>query len=69
MKDELEAWARRYPDRLKVVHVIGETPDQPLPAGFQSTERYTAEPGPGGPQLWSPFGCFITPSWVSGGGC
>jgi len=45
MKDELEAWARRYPDRLKVVHVIGETPDQPLPAGFQSTERYTAEPG------------------------
>jgi len=45
MKDELEAWARRYPNRLKVVHVIGETPDATLPDGFASTEQYTAEPG------------------------
>ena len=51
LKDELEAWAKRYPDRLKVVHVVGETPDQPLPAGFQSTAEYTAEPGHGRPPV------------------
>lgn len=45
LKDELAAWVRAYPTRLKVVHVVGEAPDQPLPDGFTSTDEYTAEAG------------------------
>ena len=49
LEKELDAWARAYPDRLKVVHVLGDNPDAKLPAGFKSTSRYTAEGGHGRP--------------------
>lgn len=45
LKDELDAFARQHPDRLKVVHVVGETADAAAPAGWASTDTYTAETG------------------------
>ena len=31
--------------RLKIVHVVGNKPDDPAPAGWESTPTYTAETG------------------------
>jgi len=45
MKDELDAWAKAHPDRLKVVHVVGNQPDDPPPPGWVTTPTYTAETG------------------------
>lgn len=45
MKDEIDAWAKAYPDRLKVVHVVGETPDAAAPEGWVDTATYIAETG------------------------
>jgi cytochrome-b5 reductase len=45
LKDELDGFARQHPDRLQIVHVVGETPDAPAPAGWESTETFTAETG------------------------
>mmetsp|Transcript_15450 Transcript_15450/g.39854 ORF Transcript_15450/g.39854 Transcript_15450/m.39854 type:complete len:299 (+) Transcript_15450:30-926(+) len=45
MKEELDAWAKAYPDRLKIVHVVGNNPDDPPPAGWVDTPTYTAETG------------------------
>lgn len=45
LRAELEGWARRHPDRLKVVHVVGATADAALPAGFGSTDAFVAEAG------------------------
>ena len=45
LKDELDAWAREYPDRLKIVHVVGTSPDAPAPAGWADTDTYTAATG------------------------
>jgi len=45
MKEELDKWAAAHPDRLKIVHVVGTSPDAPAPAGWESTATYTAETG------------------------
>jgi NAD(P)H-flavin reductase len=45
MKDELDAWAAAHPGRLKIVHVVGNQPDEPAPPGWVSTPTYTAETG------------------------
>jgi len=45
MKDELDAWAKAHPNRFKLVHVVGNTPDEAPPAGWETTETYTAEAG------------------------
>ena len=45
MKEELEAWARESGGRLKVVHVVGERPDQEAPEGWADTDAYTALSG------------------------
>jgi len=45
MKDELDAWAKAHPDRFRLVHVVGNRPDEPPPAGWESTSTYTAETG------------------------
>jgi cytochrome-b5 reductase len=44
LKDELDAFAKDNP-RLKIVHVVGETPDAAAPAGWESTDTFTAETG------------------------
>ena len=45
LKQELDGFARQHPDRLRVVHVVGETPDAAAPAGWVSTDTFTAETG------------------------
>jgi len=45
MKNELDAWASKFPERLKVVHVVGNLPDDPAPPGWENTTTYTAETG------------------------
>eukprot|EP00966_Prymnesium_polylepis_P155706 3596528-Prymnesium_polylepis.1 len=45
LRDELDAWVKAHPKRLKVVHVIGERPTDPPPKGWESTSTYTAESG------------------------
>lgn len=45
LKDELDAMATKAAGRLKIVHVVGETPDAAPPAGWESTATYTAEAG------------------------
>ena len=45
LKDELDAMAIAAAGRLKVVHVVGETPDAAAPADWESTPTYTAESG------------------------
>jgi cytochrome-b5 reductase len=37
LKDEIDRFAAAHPKRLKIVHVVGETPDQPPPPGWAST--------------------------------
>ena len=45
MLAELEAWAKAHPKRLRLVHVVGNAPDEPRPAGWEDTDTYTAETG------------------------
>uniref|UniRef100_A0A7S2JA51 NADH-cytochrome b5 reductase n=1 Tax=Haptolina brevifila TaxID=156173 RepID=A0A7S2JA51_9EUKA len=45
MKEELDKWAKAHPDRLKLVHVVGNKPDDPAPPGWVTTPTYTAETG------------------------
>ena len=45
MKDQLDAWAARHPDRLRIVHVIGDRPDAEPSAEWVDTGTYTAEAG------------------------
>ena len=45
LKDELDAFAAQHLHQLRVVHVVGETPDAPCPAGWSSTDTFTAETG------------------------
>lgn len=45
MKEQLEQWAAASAGRLKVVHIVGDKPDDPPPAGWVSTPAYTAESG------------------------
>lgn len=45
MKDELDKWAKAHPDRLTVVHVVGNKPDDPAPPGWVTTPTYVAETG------------------------
>uniref|UniRef100_A0A7S3F6A1 NADH-cytochrome b5 reductase n=1 Tax=Haptolina ericina TaxID=156174 RepID=A0A7S3F6A1_9EUKA len=45
LKEEIDRWARAAPDRLKVVHVIGNRPDDPHPPGWETTSTYIAETG------------------------
>lgn len=44
LKAELDEWASRHP-QLKVVHVVGTDSTSPPPAGWVSTDTYTAETG------------------------
>lgn len=45
MREELDELVRRAQGRLKVVHVVGAKADAALPAGWASTETFTAEAG------------------------
>merc|ERR1712048_1119767 len=45
LKDELDSWARAHASRLKVVHVVGNQPEDPAPPGWEDTSTYTAETG------------------------
>ena len=45
MKEQLDTWAAKHPNRLKLVHVVGMTPDAPAPAGWETTATYTVETG------------------------
>lgn len=45
MKAELEAWAVAHSDRLRVVHIIGNAPDDLRPEGWSTTDTYVAETG------------------------
>ena len=45
LADELSAFAKAAPDRLKIVHVIGATADAARPDGWVDTDTYTAETG------------------------
>jgi cytochrome-b5 reductase len=45
MITELEEKAKSQPGRLKVVHVVGNRPDEPRPDGWVDTPAYTAEVG------------------------
>jgi len=45
MKEELNAWSKRAGGRLKLVHVVGNRPDDPAPPGWVDTPEYTAETG------------------------
>ena len=51
MRDQLHEWATLFPEgaakggELKIVHVIGESPDSKKPAGMDSTVEYTVERG------------------------
>jgi len=45
LKEELSAWSKQAAGRLKLVHVVGNGPDYPAPAGWVDTPEYTAETG------------------------
>ena len=45
LKEELDGWASRSAGRLKIVHVVGNQPDDPAPPGWADTPTYTAETG------------------------
>jgi len=45
LKEELEAKAAAFPDRFRLVHVVGSKPDAPAPPGWESTSAYTADTG------------------------
>ena len=45
MKDELDKWAAAHPQQLKIVHVVGNRPDEPAAPGWESTKTFTAETG------------------------
>jgi len=45
MRTQLDEWAAKSAGRLKVVHVVGNRPDDPPPAGWESTPTFTAETG------------------------
>lgn len=45
MREELDAYAKAHPERLKLVYVIGEQADAPAPEGWVSTAEYVAETG------------------------
>ena len=61
MKDELDAWAKAHPDRFRLVHVVGNRPDEPPPAGWESTSTYTAETGWCARQAWEACMCLLLP--------
>ena len=45
LRDELDALAKAHPERLRVVHVVGDRPDASAPTGWASTPTHTAEVG------------------------
>mmetsp|Transcript_7128 Transcript_7128/g.15586 ORF Transcript_7128/g.15586 Transcript_7128/m.15586 type:complete len:275 (+) Transcript_7128:2-826(+) len=45
MKAQLDEWAAKTSGRLKIVHVVGNKPDDPAPPGWESTATYVAETG------------------------
>ena len=45
LKDELDAYARKFPNRFKLVNIVGDTADAAAPAGWTSTDHMTAETG------------------------
>lgn len=45
MKAELDAWAAKHPDRFRIIHVVGNKPDDPPPPGWVDTPTYTAATG------------------------
>ncbi|KAL1504311.1 hypothetical protein AB1Y20_010718 [Prymnesium parvum] len=45
LKDELADLVRKYPSRLRVVHVVGNRPTEASPKGWVSTPTYMAESG------------------------
>ena len=45
LKNELDDWARRCPDRLTLVHVLGNKPEDKAPAGWVNTDTYYAATG------------------------
>lgn len=45
LKAELVAWAKKAGGRLKLVHVVGNRPDDPAPPGWVDTPEYVAETG------------------------
>mmetsp|Transcript_41571 Transcript_41571/g.88714 ORF Transcript_41571/g.88714 Transcript_41571/m.88714 type:complete len:306 (-) Transcript_41571:455-1372(-) len=45
MKEQLDEWAAKSGGRLKLVHVVGNRPDDPPPAGWETTPTYIAETG------------------------
>jgi len=45
MKEQLDEWAAKSAGRLKVVHVVGMTPDPPPIPGWETTSTYIAELG------------------------
>lgn len=45
LKDELDAYARKFPNRFKLVYIVGDTADAAAPAGWTSTDHMTAETG------------------------
>lgn len=45
LKEELSAWSKKAAGRLKLVHVVGNKPDDPAPPGWVDTPEYTAETG------------------------
>merc|ERR1712160_56877 len=45
LKDELSAWSKKAAGRLKLVHVVGNGPDDPAPPGWADTPEYIAETG------------------------
>lgn len=45
MKEQLDEWAAKSGGRLKLIHVVGNRPDEPAPEGWVDTPTYTAETG------------------------
>ena len=45
LSDEIDSWARAYPHRLTVVHVIGARADEAPPADWPTTDSYVVEGG------------------------
>ena len=45
LKEELDAYAKRLPNRFKLVYILGETADATPPEGWESTDAFTAESG------------------------
>lgn len=45
MKEQLDTWAAASGGRLRIIHVVGNRPDEPPPAGWVSTPTYEAETG------------------------